>query len=67
MKTWNDRGWLETGNTDIGKQVRINGVPAYCYCIKKSVLDELFNISAEDDEEESNGSNLFSIKALGEK
>lgn len=67
VKTWNDRGWLETGNTDIGKQVKINGVPAYCYCIKKSVLEELLDFSAEDNGEESNGSKLLSIKALGEK
>jgi len=52
IKTWLDRDWLQTDKTGRRKHVRINGPRAYCYCIKKSVLDKILKLKMDDDNDE---------------
>jgi uncharacterized protein (DUF927 family) len=52
IKTWKDRDWLQTDKTGRRKHVRINGPRAYCYCIKKSVLDKILKLKMDDDNDE---------------
>ena len=38
LRTWKDRGWLETDSQGRGKQVKILGEQVYCYCLKRQAL-----------------------------
>jgi hypothetical protein len=44
IKTWKDRGWLDTDKRGSTKQVRINREKTYCYCIKRSALKEVLKL-----------------------
>jgi hypothetical protein len=47
LKTWKDRGWLQTDKSGNGKNVRINENTVYCYCLKKSVIEDQLGIDTE--------------------
>lgn len=38
LKTWKDRGWLETDKLGRGKQVRISGAVVNCYCVTRTAI-----------------------------
>jgi len=47
LKTWKDRGWLETDKTGIGKNVRMNNNTVYSYCLKKTAIDKIMGVDSD--------------------
>lgn len=50
IKTWRDRGYLETDKAGRGKQVRVNTAQTYLYCIKRSVIESVLKIKEVEEE-----------------
>jgi hypothetical protein len=48
IKTWKERDWLDTDKKGAVKQVRIDRSRTYCYCLKKSVLEEVLKLKMDE-------------------